>query len=131
MNKLMLILIQVVILTACASRPVLYPNEKYKSVGKDGAVIDIDKCMDDGDKFIQSSKGKQILKSAGEGAFVGGLMGAVFGLITGDFVKTAATGAAVGGVGGAAGGAITPNKLKRRYTNMCLQKKGYQILGWD
>ena len=95
--------------TSCSSSPVLYPNKKYKKVGKEVAQKDIDKCMSDADKFLESSKGKQILKGAGEGAIVGAAMGVVSGLLFGDFKKAALSGAAIGGTGGAAGaGAAAP-----------------------
>lgn len=116
---------------SCSSSPVLYPNKKYKKVGKDIADKDVKKCMDDADKFIKSEKGKKILKGAGKGAFVGAAMGAISGLIFGDFKKAAVSGAAIGGTGGAAGAAISPDRLKMAYTNKCLSRKGYEIVGWD
>jgi uncharacterized membrane protein len=124
-------LIILLTLVSCSSNPVLYPNKKYKKVGKEAAKKDIDKCMADADKFIESDKGKQILKGAGKGAFVGAAMGAVSGLLFGDFKKAALSGAAIGGTGGAAGTAISPDRLKQTYTNKCLSRKGYEIIGWD
>jgi len=129
--KKVLALCSILIFTACSSSPVLYPNKKYKRVGKSVASNDVDKCMNDADKFIESSKGKQMLKGAGKGAFAGAAMGVVSGLIFGDFKKAAISGAAIGGVGGAAGAAITPDKLKMAYTNKCLSRKGYEIVGWE
>ncbi|OIQ19195.1 MAG: hypothetical protein BM556_07875 [Bacteriovorax sp. MedPE-SWde] len=129
--KKILPFILLVSLVSCSSNPVLYPNKKYKKVGKEAAKKDADKCMADADKFIESSKGKKMLKGAGKGAFVGAAMGAVSGLLFGDFKKAAISGAAIGGTGGAAGSAITPDVLKQRYTNKCLARKGYEIVGWD
>lgn len=115
----------------CASKPVLYPNEKYKSVGKEQAQKDINQCLNDADEFLESSKGKQILKSAGKGSIVGAVMGGITGVLTGDIVEGLATGAALGGAGAATGEAITPDRLKQSYTNTCLGKRGYRVLGWD
>lgn len=124
-------LILFIFLFSCASKPVLYPNKKYKKVGEASATKDVEKCMDDADKFVKSSKGKKILKSAGKGSVVGAAMGAVSGLIFGDLKKAAISGAAIGGVGGGVGQAISPDRLKQSYTNRCLSKKGYEVIGWD
>ncbi len=119
------------LISACSSSPVLYPNKKYESVGKKRADSDVDSCVKKGDAFLKSSKGKQILKSAGQGTFMGSAIGAVTGLLTGDFIQGVASGAAVGAVGGAAGGAITPDSLKQSFVNRCLADKGYKVIGWD
>lgn len=129
-NNILKLLILISI-TSCASKPVLYPNGKYENVGEKIAQEDIDKCMVKADKFLKSSKGKQIVKSAGSGAFVGAAMGIVSGLIFGDVKRAVTSGAAVGGVAGAAGGAISPDQLKQAYTNKCLRDQGYEIVGWD
>jgi outer membrane lipoprotein SlyB len=131
MKKLMTIVMLTFLLASCASRPVLYPNQKLKKIGKESAQKDVDKCMAEADEFLESPKGKQIVKGAGKGAFMGAAMGAVSGLLFGDFKRAAASGAAIGATGGAAGAAISPDQLKQRYTERCLRKLGYDILGWD
>lgn len=128
-QKLSFILL--VFLVACASRPKLYPNEKYKSVGKEIAQADIDHCIEEADEFVESSKGKKIAKGAGFGAVIGGAMGAVGGLFTGNVVGGAARGGAIGAGGGAAAGSLSPDEIKHRYVNQCLADQGYQVLGWD
>ena len=35
----------ILFLTACASKPQLYPNHKFKTVGKEAAKKDIDQCL--------------------------------------------------------------------------------------
>ncbi len=119
------------ILTACASKPVLYPNQKFKKVGKELASQDIDQCMKEAEDYLDSPTGKNMAKGAAGGSLIGGAMGAVSGIFKGDIVGGAVRGAAVGGAGGAAAGSLTPDMIKRRYVNSCLQKKGYRILGWD
>lgn len=116
---------------SCSSNPKLYPNEKYKSVGKEVAQTDIDQCKEEAENFLESGKGKQIAKSAGKGAAITGAMGAALGLITGDILQSAATGAAMGAAGGAASGALSPDEIRMRYVNECLSQKGYRVLGWD
>lgn len=117
-------------LGACASSPKLYPNETYKK-NPEAAKDAITNCMNDADTFLESSKGKQMTKGAGAGAFIGGAMGAVSGIFTGNIARGAAEGAAIGGAGGAAGGAISPDQLKQNFVNQCLSEKGYRVLGWD
>ncbi len=116
---------------ACASKPQLYPNQKFKSVGKDAARKDIDQCIADGDEYLESSKGKQVAKGAGAGAAVGAAMGAVTGMFTGNLGRGLLRGGAIGAAGGGAAGAISPDQMKRNYVNQCLAEKGYRVLGWD
>ena len=125
------IIISLIILASCASRPQLYPNDKYKAVGKEVAKADIDQCMADADKFLESSKGKNIAKGAGAGAAIGGVIGAVSGIFTGDVVGGAARNAVVGGAAGGTVGALSPDQIKHKYVNECLADKGYRVLGWD
>lgn len=121
----------IIIATSCSSRPKLYPNETYKKKGREIAEKDIDDCISEADKFLKSSKGKKMVKSAGFGAAVGGAVGAVAGIFYGDVTGGAARGAAVGGAGGAATGALSPDEVKQQYVNQCLSEKGHHVLGWD
>jgi hypothetical protein len=127
------IALMLIILTfaSCASRPKLYPNQKYKSVGKEVADKDIKACMVEADKYLETDEAKRITKGAGKGAAVGAAMGAVWGAFSGNMGRGAVRGGAVGAAGGAAGTAISPDELKHRYVNQCLGDKGYQVIGWD
>jgi hypothetical protein len=118
-------------MASCASKPQLYPNETYKKRGPVAAQADIDRCLKDADTFLESSKGKAMVKSAGAGAIIGGAIGAVAGAFSGNISRGAAQGAAMGGVGGAAGGALSPDQVKHNFVNQCLAEKGYHVLGWD
>ena len=119
------------VFVGCSSKPKLYPNSKYKSVGKEVAQEDINQCMSDADAFLESSKGKQIAKGAGAGAIIGGVIGVVGGLFTGNVGRGLVQGGAMGAAGGGAAGALTPDQVKRQYVNQCLGEKGYHVLGWD
>ena len=130
MKKTGLVVI-LLILSSCASRPKLYPNHKVKSAGKEAAKKDIDKCLSEAEKYLESSKGKKIAKGAGAGAAIGAAMGAVGGLFSGNVGKGLLRGGSIGAAGGGAAGAISPDEIKRRYVNQCLAEKGYQVLGWD
>ena len=138
MMKYLVLGISAITLVGCASTPQLYPNAKYKQVGKAVAQKDIDRCTQDADAYLKSPKAKKILKGAGTGAAVGAAAGAaigvVGGLISGDWGSTLGS-TAVGSAGGAAVGgtsaALSPDQLKQRYVNKCLADKGYQVLGWS
>lgn len=129
--KLLNIIFLIILLSSCASRPKLYPNEVLKKKGKIASEADIDLCIKDADTYLESSKGKATVKGAGAGALIGGAMGTVAGIFSGDIVRGAAQGAAMGGAGGAVGGALSPDEVKHRYVNQCLAEKGYHVLGWD
>lgn len=121
----------VLLLTACASRPQLYPNEKLKTIGKEAAKKDIDKCIADADEYLESSKGKNIAKGVGAGAAIGAAMGAVSGMFTGNMGSGLVRGGAIGAAGGGTAGALSPDQIKHRFVNQCLADKGYRVLGWD
>lgn len=114
-------------LTACASRPKLYPNEKFESVGPVHAESDVDRCMKMADEYLKGEKGKQVAKGAGKGAVMGGVIGGIFS----GGLRGAARGAVAGGAIGGTASALSPEQLKRQYVNTCLGRKGYQVLGWD
>jgi hypothetical protein len=120
-----------VLVASCASKPQLYPNEKYKSVGEKMAQKDVDVCMAEAEKYLKSSKGKQVAKSSGYGAAVGAAIGAVGGMFGGNMGRGLIRGGAMGAAGGAAAGAVSPNELKQRYVNQCLADKGYKVISWD
>ncbi len=124
-------LILLVTLVGCASKPVLYPNTKYKAVGKEKAKKDVNMCMSDAEEFLESSKGKQIAKGAAAGGIIGAVVGGVTGLLTGDVKGAMTRSTAIYGVAGATGAAISPDRLRQTYTNKCLGDKGYKVLGWD
>lgn len=114
-------------ISACASRPKLYPNQKFETVGAPAAEADVDQCMAKADEYLKGEKAKQVAKGAGRGAVMGGVIG---GLFSGG-LRGAARGAVAGGAIGGTASALSPEQLKRQYVNNCLSEKGYQILGWD
>jgi hypothetical protein len=130
-NSMSIALLSLLFLSSCSSKPILYPNQHFKSQGKQVSEADISKCIKEADEFLDSSKGKALAKSAGFGAVVGGTMGAVTGLFFGDVTGGAARGAAIGGAGGAVSGSLTPDEIKHHYVNKCLSDQGYHVMGWD
>lgn len=131
MPLLSLIILMSLLFSSCASRPKLYPNATLKQRGVNASEADINQCISDANKYLESSEGKKIAKSAGFGAIVGGAIGAVAGAFTGNITRGAAQGAAMGGVGGGVSGAMSPDELKHHYVNQCLSDKGYHVIGWD
>ncbi len=129
--KIFKLILITTLIAGCASRPVLYPNKKLKSVGKEASQKDIDVCLAEADEYLESAEAKKILRGAGKGSIFGGAVGAVTGLLTGDVLRGATSGAAVGAAAGGVGASLTPDQLERAYVNQCLQKKGYKVLGWD
>lgn len=129
--KTLICIFLTLVLTSCASKPQLYPNDVYKKKGKVAAEADVNQCIKDADTYLESSKGKATAKGAGAGALIGGAMGTVAGIFSGDIVRGATQGAAMGGAGGAVGGALSPDQVKHNFVNQCLAEKGYHVLGWD
>lgn len=133
MTKTVMVAVGFLMLSACASKPILLPNAKYNRVGHERSEKDVDKCIQQAENQLKKTQGRRILRGAGKGALIGGLVGGVAGSRRGGM--STAGGAVGGAAAGAAGGAIlgsdTPEAPKRTIVNYCLRKKGYQVAGWD
>ncbi len=126
-----LLLISLLVITSCASKPKLYPNAAYQRHGKEQAQKDIDLCMARADEFLESDRGKQMLKEGGKGAAWGAIVGAVASAVFGgNAARGAAQGAAIGGASGAASAGLSEDQIKHRFVNRCLSEKGYEVIGW-
>jgi len=126
----------VVSLWGCASsKPVLYPNDHYKTVGQSQAEIDIHECLELAERHTSSSnKGQEMAQDTAVGAGVGAASGAVIGAVR----EAAGKGAAVGAAAGATGGFLRsllrssePNPAYKNFVNACLKERGYQPVGWE
>lgn len=122
-------------LACAAQRPVLYPNERLEAVGTAAAQQDIDDCLKRAAAAGYESKteGKVAGSTAG-GAGVGAAVGAAAGAAVGRPGPGAAMGAAGGGTAGLIRGLFHSRDLdpvQRRFVEQCLQKKGYQVIGWQ
>ena len=129
------VLLVALFLPACAAkRPVLYPNDHYNAVGKEAAQRDIDACIRlAADQDLESKPEKEVATSTAKGAAVGTAVGVAIGAVTGNLGRSAAAGAAGGGAGGCLSGLFRsrdPDPLVRNFVNKCLQKKGYEPIGW-
>lgn len=122
-------------LCGCATqRPLLYPNDYLKKVGRLQAEKDIDsamKCAEDYDlaSSDNTEKAGKTLTGAATGAGTGAAVGAVSG--------NPAVGALSGAVGGASSNLFTwifgthkPPPAFRKFVETDLRKKGYEVIGW-
>lgn len=125
-------------LAGCASsKPILYPNEYFKSVGESAAQDDIDACVEMAESAgANSSTGSagQAAANTAKGAAVGAASGAVGGVIAGSV----GTGSAIGAASGATAGLLRwvfskPNLSPafKNFVNQCLKDRGYQPMGWN
>lgn len=120
---------------AASTRPVLYPNAKYKQVGEAVAQKDVDECRTIAENAGASSGSSSGAARGGmQGAAAGAAASAVGSLIRGgNVVESAATGAAIGGAAGAAGGAFNSGgggDSLRTFVGRCLAERGYEVVGW-
>ena len=146
MNKTMsasLLLIALAMSACTTPRPVLYPNTKLRAVGEAAAQADIDDCIalarasgvDDG-------RAERLASQTAKNATVGAGTGAVVGAISDDTISgrssSAGTGAAIGAAATASAtllrgmvNASEPEAIHKRFVSICLQNRGYQLIGWQ
>jgi len=124
-----------VLFVSCAGpqRPVLYPNEKLNSVGKEAAKKDVDDCIHlSVEAGLEKNKGKEVagetVKEGARGAIIGGAVG----LVTGDVGRAAGIGAAAGAAAGGTEKAFDTelDPVQKQYVDQCLRDRGYQPIGW-
>ncbi len=120
---------------ACsAKRPVLYPNQTLWQTGPETANREVDHCVQSAKDYgLGERRTERVAERTASRGAVGAAAGAAGGAIWGDAARGAATGAAAGAAGGLVRGLIRsrePDPLHRRYVEICLRNKGYQIVGW-
>lgn len=127
-------------LSACSStKPVLYPNEHFLSVGKEIAEQDIKACEQLAESAGVSEGGGKagdIATSTAVGAGMGAASGAVGGAIYGSAGQGSLIGAASGATAGLLRGMMyarpsQPNQAYTSFMHRCLQEKGYEVTGWQ
>lgn len=125
-------------LAGCASgpkRPVFYPNDHMKTVGKSQSEQDAEACMALAlDSGVSENRDGEVGKKAAKGAVVGGIASGVWGLFRGDAGERAVAGAAAGAATGAVGGAFQSAELNptfKRFVQRCLSERGYEVIGWE
>ena len=112
-------------LVACATRPIVYPNEKLRQSGQAAVQADTDACLAEADEYLESGRVPELAKQTAEGAVVGGAVGAAVGAVTSS-------------VGRGAAGSLAhglwhwrdPDPAERGYVEHCLRERGYDVIGW-
>jgi uncharacterized protein YcfJ len=121
------------LLAACATQPIVYPNEKLRASGQVAVQEDTQACIDEAEAYLEDGRMPEVAKKTGEAAVVGGVVGGAVGAVRGSVGRGAAAGAA----GGAAGGLVhglwhwrDPSEVEKRYVERCLAERGYDVIGW-
>lgn len=138
MTRLALVL-SLLLLGACSTpKPILYPNEHYRTVGEAAAEEDIQACeqmAEEAGAGPEGGKTAQVAKSTVAGGAIGAASGAVGGAVVGHPGRGAKIGAAAGATGGFLRGLFrsksNPSQVYKNYVNQCLKEKGYQPMGWQ
>lgn len=111
---------------SCSSRPVIYSDSVEQS---HLAQKDIAYCRELAARNVPETP--RIARSAGRGALLGGLLGGLEGISRGRTASRMLTGVAMVGGVAATNSAVTPNMTRRRFVEMCLRKRGHQMVGWN
>jgi outer membrane lipoprotein SlyB len=116
--------------------PDLYPNAKLAQTPQGQVQADVNTCIALADEYVkQPNKYGEVAKQGVIGGAVGAGTGALAGTIVGSNVgRSTGAGAAVGGVVGVLSGMSEMNQRSpsyERFVEHCLQKKGYEIVGWS
>lgn len=124
-----------VLVPACSKKPVLYPNEHFKRVGREQAAADIQKCIEMAEEYdVKTRQDEKVAKNTAVGAAGGAVAGAVGGAISGNLGGGILTGAASGAAVGLFYGlfeASEPSAAYKNFVNKCLSEKGYKLVGWN
>jgi len=134
--RLLAVMVILSISAGCAAkRPVLYPNELHRSTGSEKAQQEIDDCLKRADEAnAQGRLADEVALKTGKSALVGGATGAVIGAISGSALRGGLIGAAAGGTVALVSSAMKgpeDSPVYRRFVEICLYEKGYQVLGWQ
>ena len=136
-GQMMMVCCSLFILSACsAKRPMFYPNDHLKTVGKAQARADADQCMAEAKEYgVKNDAGKAVGGKAVKGAAIGAATSAVVSAVLGgDVGRAAGAGAAGGATAGAMSGAFDadePDPVFKNYVSRCLREKGYEVIGWQ
>jgi hypothetical protein len=124
-----------ILLLSCAGpqRPVLYPNDKLNSAGKEASTQDINECIQlSVEAGLEEKKGKEVAGETVKEGARGAIIGAAVGAVTGNLGEAAAIGAAGGAAAGMTREALDRelDPVQKQYVDQCLRDRGYQPIGW-
>jgi hypothetical protein len=128
-----LLVLALVAASACATRPIVYPNDKLRQSGQVAVEADTEICIAEAKEYLESGRVPELAKQTGEGAVVGGAVGAAVGAVTSSVGRGAAAGAAGGAAGSLARGLWhwrDPDPAEKGYVERCLRERGYDVIGW-
>jgi len=128
-----LVPLALLLLAACATRPLVYPNQKLRESGQVAVQADTDECLAEAEQYVKSGRMPEVAKHTAEGAVVGGAVGVAVGAVTGNVGRGAAAGAAGGAAGSLAHGLFhwgDRSPIEKRYVERCLAERGYDVIGW-
>jgi hypothetical protein len=138
MHRLIWLVTFACLLAGCAARkPILYPNDHYRSVGAEVAERDIEDCQElakDAGATPSQGKTSQVAGSTAVGGAAGSAAGAVGGAVVGRPGRGAMVGAASGATAGFLRGLFRrspPSQAYVNYVNRCLKDRGYDVTGWE
>ncbi len=137
MQRMAGVLLALCLLSACAPKPILYPNAHYNEVGQETAERDIDECSHMAKEAGASSgqgKGGQVAGNTAAGGAIGSAAGAVGGAVVGHPGRGAMVGAASGATGGFLRGLFRrspPSTAYKQFVTRCLKERGYDPVGWE
>ena len=132
------LLLIVLAMSACTTqRPVLYPNGKLRAVGEAAAQADIDDCIALAHASgVDDGRAERLASKTAKNATVGAGTGAVVGAISDR--RSVGEGAAIGAGATASAtllrgmvNASEPEPIHKRFVSICLQDRGYQLIGWQ
>ncbi len=136
MKKVVFCLLILSLMACSESRPKFYPNAKLNKVGMGQAEQDTNECMSLADTYVPK---KSMAGEAAKRGLIGGAVGAGTGAVGGTIMKAkvgraTGAGAAIGTMLGVGSGIYETSGHSQDYKSFverCLQKKGYETIGWD
>jgi hypothetical protein len=119
-----------------SEKPVLYPNQQLQSGGNMKAHAAQQYCMALADEYVhEPDRYQEAMKTGVKGAVLGTATGALGATIMNNSAgRGAGAGAAIGGILGVVKSLQETNEHSpsyQRFVERCLQKQGYEVIGWS
>jgi hypothetical protein len=122
------------------ARPILAPNQHFKTMGAAAAERDVEECRQLAES-AGADEGSSGAGKVGKQTAVGAGIGAASGAVGGAVVGAAGSGSAIGAASGAVSGLLVglfnwatgpsqADQTHQNFVNVCLKEKGYDVAGW-
>lgn len=112
-SKFLVFMVLAIFVSGCSMQPKFYPNDVYKNTSKEQRDKDITECENLANE--EAVSGSQVALEA-----AGSLAGLATALRGGSFASVYAWNNV----------APSTSDIKKKFVEICLQKKGYEITGW-